>query len=210
VPERRNGDFGGEGDGVPASGPGRAGEEGDQSGAGKRYVRGGQSGSRNVDPPIAGERDVNGSERGARNVRPPRETVGHIAARLAKRGQGVASRSDLLDAGVSRHAIERKIRTGELHRVHRGVYLVGHAALAPRAEEFAALLAYGDGALISHQSAAYLWSMIEHKPQDVDVTLVGRRRRPKAKVRLHVLGRLTEDTTFGTSTTCRSPRRPAR
>jgi very-short-patch-repair endonuclease len=86
--------------------------------------------------------------------------------------------------------IKRQARNGALHRIHRGVYIVGHLALPGTAMEFAALLACGEGALISHRSAAYLWSMLEEQPQDVDVTLVGRRCRPKEGVRVHGVARL--------------------
>jgi predicted transcriptional regulator of viral defense system len=91
----------------------------------------------------------------------------------------------LLAAGVGPNAVKRRARSGHLHRVHRGVYIVGHLALAPRAEEFAALLACGERALISHRSAAYLWSIVAERREDVDVTLVGANRRPRTGIRLH-------------------------
>jgi very-short-patch-repair endonuclease len=99
-------------------------------------------------------------------------------------------RAQLLGAGISRHTIDRKARTGDLHRVHRGIYLVGHRAQAPMAKEWAALLVCGDGALISHCSAAYMWSILPQGPSEVDVTLVGRRCRPKGGVRVHVTARI--------------------
>ena len=95
------------------------------------------------------------------------------------------TRAQLLGAGVSRHVIDRQSKSGALHRRHRGVYVVGHLALAPHANEAAALLACGQRSLISHRSAAYLWGLSEHQPAVVDVTLVGRRCRPKDGVRLH-------------------------
>jgi len=75
------------------------------------------------------------------------------------------------------------LRVGALHRRHRGVYVVGHLALPELGAESAALLACGDGALISHRSAAHLWSLIDRAPWAVDVTLVGRRCRPKVGIR---------------------------
>ena len=74
-------------------------------------------------------------------------------------------------------------RTGVLHERHPGVFIVGHLALAPRAEEQAALLACGHGGVISHRSAVWLWGMGD-RPQEVDVTLP-RWCRPKQGVRLH-------------------------
>jgi very-short-patch-repair endonuclease len=99
-------------------------------------------------------------------------------------------RGELLGAGLTRHVVERRAKTGELHRLHRGVYLVGHRALAPRALESAALLACGARSLISGRSAAYLWSLIDAPPELIDVTLVGRRCRPKEGIRLHFAARM--------------------
>lgn len=72
-----------------------------------------------------------------------------------------------------------------LHRLHRGVYVVGHRALAPMAAEFAAQAACGAGAVISHRSAAYLWNLVGTRPVVVDVTLVGRHCRPKPGIQMH-------------------------
>jgi len=96
----------------------------------------------------------------------------------------LVKRSQLIDAGISRHVVDRQIKAGALHRAHRGVYLVGHRALAPRAREAAALLACGERALISHRSAAYVWGFVDEPPDEVQVTLVGRRCRPKQGVRV--------------------------
>jgi Transcriptional regulator, AbiEi antitoxin len=43
------------------------------------------------------------------------------------RQHGVITRRELIDAGLDDRAIGRRVRAGRLHRVHRGVYAVGHA-----------------------------------------------------------------------------------
>jgi Transcriptional regulator, AbiEi antitoxin len=96
----------------------------------------------------------------------------------------------LREAGVGANAIKRRANSGHLHRIHRGVYIVGHTALAPYAREHAALLACGQSVLISHWSAAYLWGMIAEPPSQIHVSVVGRRCRPKAGVRIHVLSEI--------------------
>lgn len=103
---------------------------------------------------------------------------------LATRQEGAVKRSQLLQAGVGASVIKRLIRTGTLHRRHHGVYIVGHLALAPYANESAALLACGDRTVISHRSAAFLWGLAS-RPGDVDVTLIRRQCRPKRGIRLH-------------------------
>jgi very-short-patch-repair endonuclease len=113
-----------------------------------------------------------------------------LCARLATAQEGLVQHRQLIEAGVSRGAIKRLVRSGTLHPRHRGVYIVGHLALAPRANEAAALLACGEGSVISHRSAAHLWGLLERAPDVVDVTVVGHHCRPKAGVCVHKRAKL--------------------
>jgi len=83
-----------------------------------------------------------------------------LIARIAGEQHGVASRAQLLAAGVAAGAIERRVRGGRLHPLHRGVYAVGHRAVDGNGRDLAAVLACGAGAVLSHQSAAARWEMI--------------------------------------------------
>jgi very-short-patch-repair endonuclease len=157
----------------------------DHADAGKRNPATSSPNGRDVNPPHAGKRDVAGDGDEGRNVHPRVEPLARAAARLGAAQQGTVSRAQLQAAGVSRHVVDRLARSGALHRLHRGVYAVGHLALALMAREVAALLACGDGALISHRSAAYLWGLVDSAPREVDVTLVGRQRRPKRGIRIY-------------------------
>jgi anti-sigma factor ChrR (cupin superfamily) len=56
-------------------------------------------------------------------------------------------------------AIADRVANGQLHRVHRGVYAVGHTVLTTRGRWVAAVLAAGPGAVLSHASAAALWEL---------------------------------------------------
>jgi len=53
------------------------------------------------------------------------------------------------------------VRSGRLHRLHRGVYAVGHRAPSLPARFMAAVLACGEGAVLSHSSAAVLWKLLK-------------------------------------------------
>jgi very-short-patch-repair endonuclease len=65
-------------------------------------------------------------------------------------------------ARVSETTITRWVRTGRLHRIHRGVYaLVPPEALAPEGRWLAAVLACGSAAVLSHRSAGVLWDVLE-------------------------------------------------
>lgn len=59
----------------------------------------------------------------------------------------------------------------ELSRVHRGVYAVGHQSLTRGARLRAALLACGEGAVISHATAAAFYRLFDEWPHFVDVTV---------------------------------------
>lgn len=121
----------------------------------------------------------------ARGSRARHVVAGRVCARLARNQHGIVRRSQLTSAGVDPSAIKRLVKAGGLHRIHRGVYIVGHLALAPHAREAAALLACGEGAMISHLSAAHLWGLLDAPPDEVDVTLAGGHCRAKQGVRLH-------------------------
>jgi predicted transcriptional regulator of viral defense system len=84
-----------------------------------------------------------------------------VIAALAVRQHGVVSRGQLLDAGVSDKAMERRLESGHLVRLHRGVYAVGHAQLRPEGRWLAAVLAAGPEAALSHRSAAALHGIRE-------------------------------------------------
>ena len=54
--------------------------------------------------------------------------------------------------------------TGRFHRIHRGVYALGHTNLSFEGRCTAAVLALGEGAVVSHLSAAALWGMPCSRP----------------------------------------------
>lgn len=109
---------------------------------------------------------------------------------LASRQRGLITYKQLLACGYTRSSVSRAAISGRFHRLHRGVYVVGHTQLAPLARELGALLAIGEGAVLSHHSAAVLWEMITYLPAVVDVCLQGAARASRAGLRLHSTRRL--------------------
>ena len=108
-------------------------------------------------------------------------TVWLIAA-IASRQHGVISSTQLIAAGLTTSAIGRWVSAGRLHRIHRGVYAVGHTALTHRGRWMAAVLACGEGAALSHTDAAYLLDLLPPPANRGPVHLTvagdgGRRRR---------------------------------
>lgn len=91
-------------------------------------------------------------------------------ATLATRQHGVVARRQLLELGLSAGGIERRVRLGRLHRLHRGVFAVGHRAIGLHGRWMAATLACGSGAVLSHASAAALWRIRESSGGAIHVT----------------------------------------
>jgi very-short-patch-repair endonuclease len=118
---------------------------------------------------------------GLRGGRSARESA---IAQLAARQRGVVTRGQLLDAGLTAHAIDHRLRSARLHALHRGVYLVGHAAAVPGARELAAALACGPDAMVSHRSAAWLWRLLSEHMGDPEVTVPRDCRRTGIRVHL--------------------------
>jgi hypothetical protein len=96
----------------------------------------------------------------------------------------VISLTQLQFAGLSASAVRSRVAAGRLHRLHRGVYAVGHRRLTAHGRWMAAVLAYGPGALLSHRSAAVLWGLVVGG-QVIHVTVPGRSARSRHGVRAH-------------------------
>jgi predicted transcriptional regulator of viral defense system len=109
-----------------------------------------------------------------------------LVARIAARQHGVISQGQLVTAGMSPSTITRRVREGWLHRVHRGVYAVGHRNLNREGQWIAAVLACGQQAVLSHESAAALWSISPTCPPLVHVSVPGTNgRRPSKGIVVH-------------------------
>jgi very-short-patch-repair endonuclease len=92
--------------------------------------------------------------------------------------------------GIGRGAIDYWLRTGRLHVIHRGVYAVGHPVLTDKGRLWAALLACGPGAVVSHRSAAALWCIRQNNRVPVDVTVPGRTRHKRKGIDVHLVRQL--------------------
>ena len=103
-------------------------------------------------------------------------------AALARKQHGYIKRSQLLELGLTARAIDYRIQVGQLIPVYAGVYAVGHIPLGQEARAHAAVLACGDGAVLSHGSAAALWKYVKHWPRHFEVIATWDRRRQGIKV----------------------------
>lgn len=110
-------------------------------------------------------------------MRAPSSTIARAAA-IARGQHGLVTREQLRAASVSSSAIGRWLEKGLLHRVHPGVYRLGHKAPAREASCLAAVLAAGENTAVCRFAAAHLYEALRHPPAveitaPVDVRLRG-------------------------------------
>ena len=125
-------------------------------------------------------------------------------AQLAARQWGVLSLDELRSCGLSRDAVESRVRNGHLHPLYRGVYAVGHANLTREGAFLAAVKACGPNAVLSHFSAAALYGLVRWDDRYPEVTTTAKRRH--RGIRIH---RTTDDSTPPTTRASPSPPPPA-
>lgn len=106
------------------------------------------------------------------------------------------SREQLLLLGIPPRTIDWMVQNRRLHRIHRGVYAVGHRALTPFGEISAATLACGLEAAGSHSTAGFVLGFVEAPGPKFHVTAPRRRRPPGIlthRATLHPADRLIHD-----------------
>jgi very-short-patch-repair endonuclease len=96
----------------------------------------------------------------------------------------VVSRRQLLGRGLSKEEIDWRIRTGRLHPLHAGVYAVGHRLISRQGRLMAAVLASGPEAVLSHYSAAMVWSLRGYTERAIHVT-APHKSTPSKRIRRH-------------------------
>jgi hypothetical protein len=110
-------------------------------------------------------------------------------ARIAASQHRVIEHAQLAAAGLSDGTIGRWVARGRLRRRYHGVYVYGSGPLTRDGEFLAAVLAIGDGAVLSHLSAAALLGFWKGRIDRIDVT-VARRARSRKGIRVHTVKEL--------------------
>ena len=117
-------------------------------------------------------------------------------SQLAARQHGAVSRHQLVACGLANATIARWLAGGRLHRVHPGVYTVGHPRLDGVGRLVAALIYAGPGSALSHLTGAWWWGLLDEEPTTIHVSVPCRRRslpavqvhRPRELDRVHHRG----------------------
>src|SRR4051794_40907695 len=100
-------------------------------------------------------------------------SIDHQAVWALVRAQhGVIARWQLIELGFSAEAIRHRVRSGRLYPLQfRGVYAVGRRELTREGVWMAAVLACGEGAALSHESAAQLLGIRRYERGDIEVSI---------------------------------------
>jgi Transcriptional regulator, AbiEi antitoxin len=90
--------------------------------------------------------------------------------------EGVLSAAQLVDAGMNREALSSLVRAGQWQRLHHGVYAAFSGPVPREAMLWAAVLSAGEGAMLSHQTAAELARLTDKPERLIHVTVPSGRR----------------------------------
>jgi very-short-patch-repair endonuclease len=116
------------------------------------------------------------------------KTPQHSAAwALAKAQHWVISRRQLVALGYSAQGITHRIAKGRLRPILRGVYAVDRPVSTHTGWWMAGVLACGDGAVLSHASAAALWAIRPVTGGAIDVSAPRDRRHRGIKTHRRLL-----------------------
>ncbi len=131
----------------------------------------------------------------------PRRTT---PGRVNDLGQsGVVTRQQALASGLSSDAIRARLEGGRWRRLHTGVYATFTGEVPRPAQLWAAVLAAGPQAALSHETAAELHHLIDSPSQRIHISVPAQRRvSPMAGVVVH----LSATVVVATHPTQRPPR----
>jgi hypothetical protein len=99
---------------------------------------------------------------------------------LAASQHGIVARRQLLEIGVTHGIIDRRVRSGSLVRVDRGVFRLRTARQSYDQQLMTAIVGVGPSTVVSHQSAAHMWELMDRRPELPHVTTSAGRWRSKA------------------------------
>jgi hypothetical protein len=106
---------------------------------------------------------------------PPEPMLTGVRAQMAEQS-GVLSRRQALAGGLTEGEIRARVASGRWQRVHPGVFAVHGGVLSRSARLWAALLYAGEGAALSHQTAAEVLGFRGRPDPLIHVTIPSARR----------------------------------
>src|SRR5438552_672305 len=112
-------------------------------------------------------------------------------AQIAGRQDNLITWDQLVRIGIGRRAVARRVENGRWQRIHKAVYLIGPAPPTLSAKARAAAFTCGDGAAVSHRTAAVIWKLVPAPPEpELHITVPGRNPGVKPGIRIHRVAEL--------------------
>lgn len=107
-------------------------------------------------------------------------------AEVLERQRGVVTREQALQTGLTPNALRFRLTSGSWQYLYRAVYATTNGELPRAAQLWAAVLWTGEGAALSHMTAAELWGLVDSPRVPLHVIVPARRRlNPPRNVILH-------------------------
>ncbi len=123
----------------------------------------------------------------------PRRSAHDEAALVIREQEGVITFAQARAAGMSKSEIRWHLARGDWQRLRTGVYATFSGPVPRRCRLWAAVLAAGPGAVLSHESAAELAGLAGKHPGAIHITIPEERRiRRAAGVVLHLSARIDD------------------
>jgi predicted transcriptional regulator of viral defense system len=119
------------------------------------------------------------------------------ADEIARWQAGAISRRQLLAAGISDQIILERLRRQRWQQLYRGVYAVFSGPPTRDTWLWAAVLRAGDGAVLSHKTAAELHGLIDTAAESIYVTVPSARRVRNSGIVIRISARTEEATQPG-------------
>jgi len=94
-----------------------------------------------------------------------------VLGQVLRDQDGVLDAAQASAAGITLESLKNQLRYGRWQRVHRGVYAAFSGAPTRRAELWAALLRAGPDAILSHQTAAELYGLLDGQCPVIHITV---------------------------------------
>lgn len=108
---------------------------------------------------------------------------------VARRQYGLITYSQLLETGLSPREIEVREKAGRLVMLRRRVYRLCGTQLSWHVSVLAAVLAAGDGAVVSHNTAGAIWQLVDGVPDQIEITSARQHRLQGVLSHRHALHR---------------------
>ena len=99
---------------------------------------------------------IESNETAARSPKDCLRSLDAEIAQIARAQHGLVALPQLVELGLSPRAVSDRVAAGRLHRIHRGVFAVGHRRLTREGRWMSAVLAAGPRSALSHRAYRHL------------------------------------------------------